>query len=189
MGVVVELKNLSRNYPKILEAYEASRQKAIAAARASWGMEFGGFNATITGNSFGEAPIRNSFLNLGTTNGTTDSWIRTVSRGWNVNLFNQTTQRDVYLLIAGWIVPGVQKYVVGLRQTANGKQTSVIDFEGEVNSFETPVVVYPEGTIIPQQAPFQLDVKANAAGDQMLKPWGAAFAKVYRLVSLINATA
>lgn len=187
--VVVELKNLPRNYPAILTAYEASRQKTIAAARAAFGIGFGGFNAPITGNSFGETTIRNSFLNLGTTDGTADSWSRSFTRGWQANFFNQTTQRDVYLLIGGWITPGITKYVTGLRQTANGKQTPVLDFEGEINAFETPVVVYPEGTIIPQQAPYALDVKAGATGTQILKPWGAAFAKVNRLVSLLNATA
>lgn len=187
MSIVVELKNLTRNYPDIARAYEQSRQNAIAQAKAAWGINFGGFNASLVPNSFGEVPIRLSHLRLGTTNGTTDTWERSLTEGWNVT-FNTTTQREVYLLINGWILPGATKYAKAMTQTSNGKQTPVVDFEGYINAFETPVVVYPEGTIVPQEAPYRLDVLASATGTQLLQPYGAAYVKVYRLVSLLNAT-
>jgi len=175
---IYEIPSLYAQYNSIAEK---TRRSAIQQAADAWGLQYGGM--IPQGNQFGETTIRIPFFNLGTTSGTAETWNRTLSAtGWQT-LIDKTIIEDVYLAIWGYILPNASQKIAALYTEGGDKKLPVINFQGHLQAFEQPIILFDQGIIVAEEKNFRLDVLVTSTGSNIIQPLGSAFAKSKILIA------
>ena len=170
--VVVEAsrieKDLPSKYQKALKELDAEA-KAVAQKQ----LDFAAGGLFPSGDEYGRTPTRLNFFNLGTTNGTAETWNRNFANtGWNT-FINNDTMDDVVTAVIGMQFPNVTQRIAAHQWSIAGKEQPVIQHEAELKSYKNPVLIYRRGMIIPKKTAVKLDVLIQGAGGyNIIKPEG-----------------
>lgn len=180
MPVIIEYKKLAEN-PEFQRVLTDTREEAMKRAADSWGISFGGMYPGP--GEFGETTIRIPFMNLGTSHGTAETWRRDfASKGWNT-MVDQETIEDVYLGICGFTLPSPVCNISAIKMEVGDTKLPVINIEGDIDSFEQPVVLFERGVVVPEETPIKIECLVNATGPNIVKPLGFALAKQKILIA------
>lgn len=177
--IVMEFKKVSQAWPSFADVYSQARDKIVNAARSSWGIEFGDLYPNA--DQFGETTIRPRFIQLGTQTAR-ETWERSLATGWKT-AWNNNVIEDVYLGIAGLIIPEAANKVSAVQLIGGGSTLPVLNVDGLVDVFEQPVAVFSEGISVAEEKPLRLDVQSKFDGTKAVQPWGPAVAKQKTLIS------
>lgn len=174
-GVLVEYSKIKSEFPEFVAVWNDTRAELVSQCSEAWGMADGGMMPGP--REFGETPIRIPYFNLGTTNGTAETWNRNfAAAGWQ-SMINKATIEDVYVGIVGWMLPSTTKRVAGIYCEFGQTKLPVVNFEAEVQLMEQPAIIYEKGIIVPEETDSVVDCLITAAGHNIVKPLGMAMAK------------
>lgn len=175
---VYEIQQLYAQYNALMER---TRQEAIRQATDAWGLRYGGMFPV--GNQFGETTIRINFANRGTASGTAETWNRTLSAtGWQTIIDNDIIE-DVYLAIWGFILPNTSQKIAGIYMEGGDRKLPVINFQGHLQAFEEPILLFDQGIVIPEEKRWKLEALVTSTGSNIIQPLGSAFVKSKILIA------
>lgn len=174
MAILEEWAKVKTN-PEFRAVWDETRAEVSAQAAAAWGIADGGMMPGP--REFGETTIRTVYFNLGTTSGTAELWERTfAAAGWQT-MINHTTIEDVYIGIVGWMLPNTTQRTKAIYQEYGQTKLPVVEYEGELESMEIPVIVFEQGVVIPEETDARVDFLIKSAGKNIIKPLGMAMVK------------
>lgn len=181
MAVIIDMKDIDK-YPEFKQVEQDTREEAKQLAKKMWGLDWGGM---FPGDKqYGETPIRLPYFNLGTTNGTAETWNRSLANtGWVPLISGKTTIEDVILGITGWEIASSTKRVAALYQQLGERKFPVINFETEVQRYAHAAILFEKGVVINEEQNVDVDVLVTAAGNQVIRPLGFAFVKKHKLIA------
>ena len=177
--ILMEFKKTQQTWPGFSDVYVQARDRIRGLAQSAWGQSFGGLFPGA--NEFGETTIRPRFIALGT-NTARETWERSLATGWKV-AFSNNVLEDVYLGIAGLIIPEASNKVSAVQIKGGGKTLPAINVDGLVDVFEQPIVVFSDGLSVPEETNLELDIQSKQDGTKAVQPWGPAVAKQKTLIS------
>lgn len=178
--ILMEFKRVAQAWPSFADVYGQARDKIMSAARSAWQpADFGGLFPNS--DQFGETTIRPRFIQLGTTTAR-ETWERSLATGWKT-AWNNFVIEDVWLGIAGLIIPEAANKVSAVQLFGGGSRLPVINVDGLVDVFEQPIVVFSEALSVAEEKPIQLDIQSKFDGTKAVQLYGPAVAKQKTLIS------
>jgi hypothetical protein len=171
--IIMEFKKVQQTYPDFAQPWKDARDKIAADATTAWGQKFGGLFPNA--EEFGETTIRPRYIKLGTATAR-ETWERSLATGWKTAWANDVIE-DVYISVAGFIIPEAANKVTALQFQGGGAKTPVVNVDGLVDVFEQPIVVFSDSLTIAEEKPVQLDIQSKFDGTKAVQPWGPAVAK------------
>lgn len=180
-GVLVEYSKVKSDFPEFVDVWNDTRAELVSQCGDAWGMTDGGFMPGP--REFGETTVRTQFFNLGTTNGTADTWNRnfSVSGHWNT-MIDSATKEDVYVGIVGFMFPNITQRNKAIYQEYGQTKLPIVEFESEIALMEQPALMFEQGIIVPEETDCKVDLLTKSAGYNIVQPLGLAMAKSHLLI-------
>jgi hypothetical protein len=184
--IIMEYSKIKKEYPEFTNSYDQTLAEAKRQAESQWGLTDGGIYPGP--NQYGVTGLRPWYFQIGTTSGKAETWNRNLGTiGWQ-DVINNTTIKDVYVGVLGFVLPNVSQRIGAIRIEAGNQKFSVIELEGEISVMQEPAVIFEKGIVIPDQQPVLLRAHAVTKGYNVIKPLGFAIAKQKILISETPAT-
>lgn len=179
MAILEEFRK-AKEMPEFRAVWEDTRAEVASQASEAWGIADGGFMPGP--REFGETTIRLQYFNMGTNNGTYDTWNRDLAaKGWQ-NLINKATVEDVYIGIVGWMLPNTTQRTKAIYQEFGQTKLPVVEYESEIELMEEPAIIFEKGIVIPEETDCTVDLLVKSAGKNIVQPLGMAMAKSNLLI-------
>ena len=183
MAILAEYRKVFDTFPEFRDVVADTRAEVASQASEAWGISDGGFMPGP--REFGETTIRPEYF--GSVDGydlaTGKSWEHLFStEGWGTLLKANVTIEDVYIGIVGWMFPNVTQRTKALYQEYGQTKLPIVDYEGELELMEEPVLILEKGIVIPEETECQVEVYNRSAGDNVVKPLGMAMVKSNQLI-------
>lgn len=183
VGILVEYDKVREEYAEFADVWNETREELVTQCNEAWGLKDGGFMPGP--REFGETTMRPQFFNIGTTNGTADTWnrIMTTAGHWNT-VIDSATLEDVYVGLVGWMFPNIVQRNKAIYQEFGQTKLPVVEYEAEIDLMEKPALIFEKGIVIPEETDCKVDflTKGGCDGYNVVQPLGMAMVKPNLLI-------
>ena len=183
MTILAEYRKVFDTFPEFRDVVADTRAEVASQAAEAWGIADGGFMPGP--REFGETTIRPEYFGsvAGYDLATGKTWEHTfVADGWGTLLKANTTIEDVYIGIVGWMFPNTTQRTKAIYQEYGQTKLPIVDYEGEIELMEEPVLILEKGIVIPEETECQVELYTRSAGNNVVKPLGMAMVKSNQLI-------
>ncbi len=179
MPILAEYRKVFDTFPEFKDVVADTRAEVASQAAEAWGISDGGFMPGP--REFGETTIRPAYFNLGTWS--SDTWEKTFKADtWGTLINAKQTIEDVYIGIVGWMFPNTVQRTTKIYQEYGQTKLPIVDYEGEIELMEEPVMILEKGIVIPEETECRVELWAESAGKNIIKPLGMAMVKSNQLI-------
>ena len=186
MGILAEYRKVFDTFPEFRDVVADTRAEVASQASEAWGIAEGGFMPGP--REFGETTIRPEFFGsaVGADFETNKTWEKTFSvssaANWGTLINGNQTIEDVYIGIVGWMFPNTVQRTTKIYQEFGQTKLPIVDYEGEIDLMEEPVMILEKGIVIPEETECRVEMWARSAGKNVVKPLGMAMVKSNQLI-------
>ena len=183
MAILAEYRKVFDTFPEFRDVIADTRAEVASQASEAWGIADGGFMPGP--REFGETTIRPEFFGsaVGADFATNKHWEKTFTAStWGTLINGNQTIEDVYIGIVGWMFPNTTQRTKMIYQEYGQTKLPIVDFEGEIELMEEPVLILEKGIVIPEETECQVELYARSAGANVIKPLGMAMVKSNQLI-------
>ena len=183
MAILAEYRKVFDTFPEFRDVVADTRAEVASQAAEAWGITDGGFMPGP--REFGETTIRPEFFGsaVGADFATRKHWEKTfVASTWGTLINGNQTIEDVYIGIVGWMFPNTTQRTKMLYQEYGQTKLPIVDYEGEIELMEEPVLILEKGIVIPEETECRVELYARSAGPNVIKPLGLAMVKSNQLI-------
>ena len=184
MAILAEYRKVFDTFPEFRDVVADTRAEVASQASEAWGIADGGFMPGP--REFGETTLRPVYFGakatpLGTTEQTWEKEFG-VADQWGTLIDGKTTIEDVYMGIVGWMFPNTSQLTKMIYQEYGQTKLPIVDYEGEIELMEEPVLILEKGIVIPEETECTVELFARSTGKNVIKPLGMAMVKSNQLI-------